>query len=687
MRFLIFCLLALTFSWSQSQSYHWTSEIACSNRSEISGIATDSQGNVLVVGTFAFNADFDPSPGTTMLTGLNFGDAYIQKLDSNRNLLWVRQIGFPNGGELAGVVVDQNDNVIISGYSHGVVDFDPGPGVSNFSSVGNYAFIVKLDSVGDFVWMKGLSGDYSSVNELAIDAQDNIIIGGELYDTVDFDPGSGTYNLTETSAWGNQYLASYDSNGNFRWAGQFADANNCDLYGIDVDAAGNVYTGGSFYGNNLNFHLSGGSVLLSSTSIGAFILKIDPMGNFSWVKSVSGPTGHLWVQDMEISSGDRVHLIGYFTGTIDFDPGTGAFPLTSLDDRDVFIQVMDVNGDFVRATGIGGPGRQFGLGVGIDPGGSIYCTGMIEDSTDFDPQGSGYNLNPNGSESVFVAKYDSTLAFDWAYAFGSNLTIPQWISKDKGRHVHLDIDGNVYVGGIINDTVDFDPGPGLDQHIVPAMQDGFVTRLHTEYSCLPTSSNEIITACDSYTWQGQILTNTGFYYDTLVNVQGCDSLLSLSLLIVTVDSSVVLNSGVLSAQQTGATYQWFDCTTGLAIPNATNASFQPLVSGNYAVALSINGCQDTSQCQQVTVVGVEDSPWELGVTVVPNPSNGRFRLEFSQPLDGVRVRIIDSQGSVVLAMDGLVEDEVIDLSGVAAGVYFLQFSSGGWLVCEKLVLR
>jgi hypothetical protein len=49
--------------------------------------------------------------------------------------------------------------------------------------------------------------------------------------------------------------------------------------------------------------------------------------------------------------------------------------------------------------------------------------------------------------------------------------------------------------------------------------------------CLPTASNQSQTACNSYTFNNQTLTQSGIYFDTLTNSTGCDSIITLNLTI------------------------------------------------------------------------------------------------------------------------------------------------------------
>lgn len=67
------------------------------------------------------------------------------------------------------------------------------------------------------------------------------------------------------------------------------------------------------------------------------------------------------------------------------------------------------------------------------------------------------------------------------------------------------------------------------------------------------------------------------------------------------------NGSVLTANQTGATYQWLDCDNNYAVINSeTNQSYTPAVTGNYAVEVNMNGCVDTSDCFLVDHTGIEE---------------------------------------------------------------------------------
>jgi hypothetical protein len=119
-----------------------------------------------------------------------------------------------------------------------------------------------------------------------------------------------------------------------------------------------------------------------------------------------------------------------------------------------------------------------------------------------------------------------------------------------------------------------------------------------------TTGVDVITACNSYTWINGITytTSNTTAKDTIRNASGCDSIITLNLTINTVDVTTTVNQSNISANNTSAIgYQWINCDNNSLITGETNRTYFPSVSGNYAVALTSNGCLDTSACSPVNV--------------------------------------------------------------------------------------
>lgn len=165
-----------------------------------------------------------------------------------------------------------------------------------------------------------------------------------------------------------------------------------------------------------------------------------------------------------------------------------------------------------------------------------------------------------------------------------------------------------------------------------------------------SSSSINVVACFSYkspsgqhTW-----TTSGVYLDTLANSAGCDSIITINLTINTVNTGVSVNSTTLTANATGAQYQWLDCNNNFAvIPGASSQSYNATANGSYAVAVTENGCTDTSACQNITSVGILSWNLSESIKVYPNPTKdfveiytGTYQGEFKILLHDLSGRTI-----------------------------------------------
>ncbi len=213
------------------------------------GVAIDGSGNAYVTGRFGRAADLDPGPGVDEHTSNGESDIFLSKFDSEGDLQWARTWGGDERDFGIGLTVDVSGNTYTTGDFQGTVDFDPGPGVDEHSSLGGYdIFLCKFDSSGVFQWASTWGGFFDDRGyAVTIDGSGNAYITGYFYGIVDFDPGTG---VDEHSSLGKNdiFLSKFDSNGEFQWAhtlgGYFNDA------GIEVaiDGRGNAYVTGRFNG-------------------------------------------------------------------------------------------------------------------------------------------------------------------------------------------------------------------------------------------------------------------------------------------------------------------------------------------------------------------------------------------------------------------------------------------------------
>lgn len=326
-----------------------------------------------------------------------------------------------------------------------------------------YVIVSWLSPVDSFTqptyqWAKNFGGTSTDRgNDITVDANVNTCIIGTFFGTSDFDPGTGTANLTSNAF--DIFFAKYDSNGNYLWANKIGGVSNQDRgNSIAVDGSGNIYITGVF-GGTADFDPGLGTANLTAVggSEDVFFAKYDVNGNYLWAKNVGSTTYDYGASITVDAGGSNVYITGYFSGTADFDPGAGTANLPFAGgNSDIFFAKYDFNGNYVWAKSIGGTSADGGNAITVDGSGNVYITGYFYNTADFDPGAGTANLISNGSGDVFFSKYDSNGNYLWSNGIGGNgITV-----EDMGNDIAVDGSGNIYIIGYFGSTTDFDPGAG-----------------------------------------------------------------------------------------------------------------------------------------------------------------------------------------------------------------------------------
>lgn len=366
-------------------------------------INIDNNGNILITGAYQNVVDFDPSASIENRTAVDFQDAFVLKLTSNGNFVWVASFGSSSSDVAFAMTTNSSNEVIVGGTFGGTVDFDPGTGITNRTAigVGSDLFLVKLDENANFMWVNITGGAGSEIyRSIVVDNNDHIYAQGVYEGTVDFDPGIGTAN--ETSNGGeDSFIQKFENSGSLTWAKVYGGSGS--VYGVchDVDGNGNVYSAGYFTGTaDLD---PGAGTENVTTGLGQFdwnifIQKLDSSGNWVWGKMIASPSGGEQPTDIVVNDAGEVFLTGYGGETTDFDPGTATYNLTTAGSWDFFLLTLDVAGDFVWAQNWGAEMPDYTKAMTIDNQGSIYLTGSFQDTVDFDHGANVYDLISGGAD-------------------------------------------------------------------------------------------------------------------------------------------------------------------------------------------------------------------------------------------------------------------------------------------------
>ena len=201
---------------------------------------------------------------------------------------------------------------------------------------------------------------------------------------------------------------------------------------------------------------------------------------------------------------------------------------------------------------------------------------------------------------------------------------------------------------------------------------------------VPTSSVFTVSTCSpSYTWaqNGTVYNASGMYNDTITNAAGCDSVVTLNLTITNFVATATDNGDATITASAGTTYQWINCTTNTPIAGATAQTFAATANGTYAVIVSNGTCSDTSNCVNITNVGIKENTIST-ISVHPNPTHDVVIV--TMDASSAIVEVMDVQGKLVQTTQIKSGDQV-DLSTYERGVYTLRIKTESGTSIERIV--
>jgi hypothetical protein len=242
-------------------------------------IITDKNDNLFVSGDYTGNVDFDPGPSTyTIPFSPSFNDAYLEKFDASGNFSWVRSINGSSGQKaIYDLQTDNSGNVYAVGQFSGTVDFDSGPGTTTLNAVTSLdAFVLKYSNAGNFKGVTRWGGNSLEVIlEISKDAYNNLYLGGYFAGTLDFDPGPASFTLSSPNGNYDPFVLKIDTAINFLWAARYG-GNGLEVgLSIGADANSNVYSGGYFASNPIDF--DPGPATANATLIGTYDAYVHKM--------------------------------------------------------------------------------------------------------------------------------------------------------------------------------------------------------------------------------------------------------------------------------------------------------------------------------------------------------------------------------------------------------------------------
>ena len=310
-------------------------------------IEVDDNSNVYFSGEYYNTVDFDPGPGVKNRISFNSPDGYLCSLDSNGDFRFVKV--FPGGGFTScdGLSYDRKGNILILGSFQSNLLAKPNQRRINGKG-GTDIFLTRMDTSGISSWTRHIGGQYGEYGvAIEIDNSGSIFISGNYKDSTDMDPTIGKFYLrgngNATPNFWDVFIAKYNPQGKLLWSKGFGGKGSERVYEMEMDSKSNIYVSGIFT-DTADFDPSPNSnTFIPKGFDDLFISKFDSIGNYYFTMQYAG-IGTVVINSLLVDQYDDIICAGWFTDSIDFDPGLAKlYKTTKSFGSDMFIQKLNQN--------------------------------------------------------------------------------------------------------------------------------------------------------------------------------------------------------------------------------------------------------------------------------------------------------------------------------------------------------
>ncbi|MFZ2655666.1 MAG: SBBP repeat-containing protein [Victivallales bacterium] len=298
-----------------------------------------------------------------------------------------------------------------------------------------------------FQWAQRSEGGFSEPRSIKTDAAGNVFVAGVMNGNASFGPFDLTMAGTQDF-----FIAKYNPSGTCTMAiNPGRSTSDITPKGIAVDAAGNIYVGGSFTGD-----ATIGGTMLPVTADSCFVAKFNSAGVLQWVRHLTGikidgtepidwPITSEW---LVADAAGNVYVTGSFISPAIFEIIGEDFANPVGSNYNVFLAKIDTSGacQWIRTAATDGVDVN-GLALAVAPDGSaVGIGGRVEGVGDvsFDTFTVTGDLNPR----MFIALYDA----DGTCQNALNSTGG---SSASLRAMDFDASGNLYFAGTNEGPISF----------------------------------------------------------------------------------------------------------------------------------------------------------------------------------------------------------------------------------------
>ena len=417
----IVALITLTAFSVNAQQFTWGKVIGGASSDNCQRIALDSIGNVFAAGLYTAPAGSLPSYG--------FQDIYLTKYAPDGSLIWQIGIGSASNDQVSAIATDTGGNILMSGRFQGTIDLDPSDSVQSVSSNPSNAlegFIARYNGeTGALMEYRDLtSGGSIDIRSIRIDEFNDVFIGGQYSQTVDFDFGGGTFPQTSFQNSGDCFVGRYYGDLQLIWMNVIGSQTPAIDFISDISLGndGFVYSTG-LLGGTADI-LPGAGIFNLTAASDAFIIRYSQNdGTLSWGFVIGGTSLDIGTSLIVTEDGGIVMAGSMNSSSMDVDPGFAINTLTKTGSNAApFLVKYTSNGSLVNAGLLQGSQTLTASinRISKGPDNSILVTGNYKGDIDLEPTALSYSVTSGDSTNAFVLRYQNDFTLMQYFEQGGN---------------------------------------------------------------------------------------------------------------------------------------------------------------------------------------------------------------------------------------------------------------------------
>ncbi len=404
--FFYLLIISLFISINAQSQTNWLNRFGGKGNDEALCNTVSKNGNIYTAGYFSLGAEF----GNHHLISSGSGDVFISCQDTLGNLIWAVRGGGPRSDRAYGIATNDSGFIFVTGTYSGNVTF------GQFSLAGNDTtqdiFVAKLDSIGNFVWVKSFGGpDNDLAFSIATDKSGNVVIVGQFKGTSQFGTQSLSSKIDPTTNLFSYdiFILKLDAVGDVAWVKQGLASYDDRATSITISETNQIYVIGQF-SDSITFDTAHNYVVSNA----GFILKLNETGQEQWFKAFFG--SQLSPRSI-FNFQKRLGIAGDYSGIFNYD-GQTVLNLNGPKNYNYFILLVDSDGVLNQSKGAGSD-HPLSLLTANASNDSIYVAGIFRCTmTDFSfSYGTGI-FNSVGFRDIFVAGYNQILERNWERQIG-----------------------------------------------------------------------------------------------------------------------------------------------------------------------------------------------------------------------------------------------------------------------------